>query len=109
MDEKFKWDDKILYVGSFVYIGTMIVAFLIITVLFTVFGVEFSDGFWGGLWWWYTVVMVGLSVIIATWLTIGGFVDLRALYARLAMIKRNAADDGTVVGRQSLADMSEQE
>jgi SSS family solute:Na+ symporter len=105
MDKMFKWDDKVLYVSSLGYTFALFGLFLVGTLLFTVFGTELSDAFWGNLWWWYIVIMLIFIATVTTWLAIGGFIDLGQLFRDLAKVKRDADDDGTVVGRESLADL----
>jgi len=105
MDKRFKWDDKVLYISSLGFSFGLFAVFLVGTLLFAVFGTELSDTFWGNLWWWYVVVMLIFIATITTWLAVGGFIDLRQLFRDLAKVKRDADDDGTVVGHESLADL----
>ena len=105
MDKTFKWDDKILYIGSLGFTFAMFAVFLVGTLLFAVFGIEISDASWGSFWWWYTVIVLIFIATITVWLTVGGFIDLGRLFRDLGKVKRNADDDGTVVGHESLADL----
>jgi len=105
MNRHFTWDDKVLYILSLVMTLGMTAFFIVVTIMFMVFDVEFSNTFWSGLWWWYVVINFVGGVFITVWLTVGGVIDLRALLADLARAKRDANDDGTVVGDQTLVDL----
>ncbi len=105
MDHKFALDDKILYVASLIYTLAIFAVFIVLTVVFTVFGIDFGDGFWGVLWYWYALGTVLGGGVILVWLTWGGIRDLRRLFRDLSRVRRNASDDGTVVAGQALADL----
>ena len=49
--------------------------------------------------------MLVLMVAITVWVTIGGLRDLKELKHTLGTLKRDAHDDGTVVGHRNLADL----
>lgn len=107
----FKWssqftlDDRILYILSLAFIFVTTGVFLVVTILFVTFPTMFTDGFWSEFWWVYCIVMLFLSAILAIWLAVGGFIDLKALFVTLGQTRRDEMDDGTVVGHQSLADL----
>lgn len=96
MTSEYAWDDKLLYVLSLVYILALFGIFLAGTLAANVFRVAISDAAWASFWWTYSVAMTALSTLLAVWFAIGGFRDLRALYRRLAAVKRDFSDDGTV-------------
>jgi len=60
----------------------------------------------GWLTWWHIsiYIMLGIAFAGGVWVSIGGLFDLRKMYQRLGMIKRNDLDDGRVVGNHNLAD-----
>ena len=60
--------------------------------------------------WWLIGLLVWLSVgtIGVIWVSIGGLIDLKKMYQKLAKIKRNALDDGSVEGDHLLADKAEE-
>ena len=105
MTPEFARDDKVIYLISLFYIFASFTVFLAITILFVVFQKEFSGVFWGKFWWGYSALMLGVSTVLAVWFATGGFKDLASLLRTLAKAKRDADDDGTVVGGQSLADV----
>ena len=49
--------------------------------------------------------MLVLMVLITVWVAVGGLRDLKELKETLSTLKRDAHDDGTVVGHRSLADV----
>jgi len=69
------------------------------------FSMDISDRAWGEFWWWFCVIILLMTTAITVWVSIGGVKNLRELYAMLADVKRDEADDGTVVGHVSLADL----
>ena len=53
--------------------------------------------FWAGAWKWYTMLALAIAAIIVVWFTIGGVLDLRAMFARLRTYHADVRDDGMVV------------
>ena len=105
MTPEYRLDDKVLHVFSLLFIAVSVAVFLVITTMFAVFDVEFSDVFWGKLWWVYSLAMLAITALVTVWLAVGGAIDLKDLYRTLARAKRDAEDDGTVVAGQSLVDV----
>ena len=66
---------------------------------------DISDQAWGEFWWYFCVVILLMTAAVTVVVTIGGLKNLREMYAMLKNIKRDEADDGTVVGNQSLSDL----
>lgn len=58
------------------------------------------------LMWWQITLLISLVIatIGAVWVTIGGFIDLRRMYRKLAAFERNDLDDGRVCEDHNLAD-----
>ncbi len=102
MGREFTRGDKVAFVLSYGYIASFVLIFAVGTVY--AMRVDVSDAAWGRFWYGYVIVMLALSGCLAVWLTIGGCVNLKELFQLLKTARRNAADDGTVVGHQSLAD-----
>ena len=67
------------------------VAFSIVNLTFRI-----SDHAWMEWNWVSTLIQLCLSIPCAVWFTIGGAIDIRALYKHLAVCERDASDDGTV-------------
>ena len=103
MGKEFSVGDRVLFVGSYAYIFLFFAVFVIGTVL--MFSMDISDRAWGEFWWWFCVIILLMTTAITVWVSIGGVKNLRELYAMLADVKRDEADDGTVVGHVSLADL----
>ena len=53
--------------------------------------------FWATAWKWYTGVALTIAAIVVTWFTIGGVLDMRAMFRKLAVFHANIQDDGRVV------------
>ncbi len=104
MDKKFALDDKVLYLTAIGFVLVLFGVFIVVTPLFLVSPDRFSDQFWSNIWWGYSVVMLISAIVVSLWLTIGGAFDLKDLFKTLKSVKRDAHDDGTVVGHQSLTD-----
>ena len=49
--------------------------------------------------------MLLLTIIITVWVAIGGLKNLKEMFVTLETLERDEADDGTVVGHQSLTDI----
>jgi len=68
-------------------------------VTFTTINLISPVGIAGWAKWWHTHVMIytALSVPMTIWFTIGGIMDVRALFKHLATAVRSSTDDGRVV------------
>lgn len=106
MGDEFSTGDRILFIGSYSYIFIFFTVFIIGTVL--MLSMEISDRAWGEFWWWFCVVILIMTAAVTLWVSFGGIKNLKELYATLAALRRNEADDGTVVGNISLADLQRQ-
>ena len=60
-------------------------------------GWEPGAAFWATAWKWYTGVALTIAAIVVTWFTIGGVLDMRAMFRKLAVFHANIQDDGRVV------------
>jgi SSS family solute:Na+ symporter len=56
-----------------------------------------GGAFWASAWMWYTGLALSVAVIIVIWFTIGGLIDLRAMFKKLGSYQASASDDGRVV------------
>lgn len=91
--------DKIIYLGSYLWI----VGFLALNLGCTAWNFwvqELPTGFWIGLWKSYLVTLGVVMVGATFWFTIGGFIDLKALYRHLATERIDDDDDGFVDEKQ---------
>ena len=58
------------------------------------------------LYWWRLNLWINLvlGIIGVAWVSVGGLIDLRKMFARLAVLQRDVKDDGWVEDSQNLAD-----
>ena len=103
MGPEFTRNDRIVFIFSYSYIFLVSVIFVVGTAY--MLGVGISDQAWGTFWWWYCIVMLALTCVVTVWVAAGGFKNLRELKESLESLVRDEADDGTVVGDVSLADL----
>lgn len=92
--DEFSKGDKFLYFICFIWIFSWFAVFVVGTVYNLIYTV--SDLSWLKFWHIYIVITLITLIIIMVWFGIGGILDIRKLFRRLKMIKRNDLDDGTV-------------
>ena len=107
MGAEFTREDKVLFVGSYVYIFLFFAVFMIGTVY--MLSTDISDIAWGKFWWWFYLIILVMTAAVTVWVSIGGIKNLGELFHMLRAIRRDEHDDGTVVGHRSLADLHLQE
>ena len=107
MGKEFSTGDRVLFVGSYTYIFLFFATFLIGTIY--MLSTEISDAAWGEFWWWFCIAILLMTAAVTVWVSLGGIRNLRELFQMLGSIKRDEADDGTVVGHESLADLHSRE
>jgi len=73
-------------------------AFTVLFVVGTLYAVLFgiSAETWVSFWRYWTWLIFGTGCVIVVWFTIGGFRDLRRMYAHLERYHADTRDDGTV-------------
>ena len=103
MGKEFSTGDRVLFIGSYAYIFLFFAVFLIGTVY--MLSTDISDTAWGEFWWWFCIIILLMTAAITVWVTLGGIRNLKEMFEMLRAIKRDEADDGTVVGHRSLADL----
>ena len=102
IDSNFTLGDKILSISVFSWGMFWFFVFLVVTAW------NLLVARWTGLTWshYYHVTGVlipfGIAVVTCVWFTWGGIRDLRRMFASLRTVRRNAHDDGTVVGHRNL-------
>jgi SSS family solute:Na+ symporter len=75
------------------------VLFVVVTLWAAAFGI--SSEWWMGFWQYWTWLVFGAGCVIVVWFTVGGFRDLRRMYAHLERYSADALDDGTVQKSES--------
>jgi SSS family solute:Na+ symporter len=103
MSKEFTLGDRALFIFSYAYI--FLVAGVFVAGTFYMLSTDISDSSWASFWWGYSIIMLVLTIIITTWVAIGGMKNLREMFAILGTMERDDADDGTVVGRVALTDI----
>ncbi|MCC6683152.1 MAG: sodium:solute symporter [Phycisphaeraceae bacterium] len=95
--EEFTFGDKMIFAFKYAFfIWQFVIAFIGITIAYTVFGQLHSDQAWA-TWWAIFLCVTGAVGIFATvWFIIGGVKDLLTLFAVLKTSERDLGDDGSV-------------
>jgi SSS family solute:Na+ symporter len=91
---EFTRSDKVIF---FLSLGWMLIwslVFLIGVAYNLIYDVK--DSSWLTFWKIYVVINASAGVLITIWLTVGGMVDIRALFRRLRAIGIDEKDDGSV-------------
>lgn len=112
IDDQFTVGDKILSWSVFLYsfgwgFGSWVVILVWNLLLFA-----FTKEFWSKEWWawWFFIqyfVVIGIVGLVSTfWFMIGGAVDLRRMFKRLAASEGNVLDDGRVIGNVNADDIA---
>lgn len=98
--------DKVLAWFVFFYSVVWILANLVVLSIWNALS-PWPDSWWVGWSKVYYLILPGASAVVSVvWFTIGGTVDLRRLFQRLAEKDDDVLDDGRVVGHVSAADVS---
>jgi len=92
--KEFKLADKLVYFGSYAWIFSWLVVFLIGTVVYFSYGI--SDEAWMEFWYIYTLIFIVMSIVIIIWFVFGGVKDVRNMFKILTSKERNELDDGIV-------------
>ena len=99
MTEEFTRWDRVIYISTIVWNLSWFVIFLVVTIYNLFF--DISDESWLSFWHVYIWLIFGVVICVTVWLAIGGIIDVRKMFKRLAAMQRVDADDGWVVGRES--------
>jgi SSS family solute:Na+ symporter len=94
MGPEFTRGDKFIYFATIAWTSLWIIIFVVGTAYNFVVDVPTRSWaiFWGG----YVMVAVLICAVVTLWLTIGGIIDMRSLYATLHTRIRDDSDNGTV-------------
>ncbi len=87
--------DRAVFLYAALYAAWGIVSFVVLCIL-SAMGLM-SDDRW--IAWWHIVIyiMLGIACVGSVWVSIGGLIDLRKMYKRLAARERNELDDGRIL------------
>lgn len=97
-DKHFTLSDKIIYVVSYITMVVLIIG----SIVGAVWRFDITDASWLSFWHGFVGVFGVVTVALILWLTIGGFFDLKKLFVLLRKVKRDDADDGTVIDHHNL-------
>ena len=92
--DEFTIGDRVIYFATFLwYVGWF--GSLVVVVIYNVI-FDVSEQTWLAFWHFYIWAMFAICSCVVVWLLIGGIMDVKKLFKRLAAIKRNELDDGWV-------------
>ncbi|MCP4684575.1 MAG: sodium:solute symporter [bacterium] len=94
MGKEFTPFDKFIYIVNYIWTFGWTAVFIIGTVYNL--NNEVSDDAWMKFWQIYVFIHVALATVTIFWFAGGGIRDLRAMFSRLAEMKRDDSDDGFV-------------
>lgn len=94
MGKEFTHGDKIIYIASYVWTFCWLVVFIIGTIYNLTH--EVKDAAWMRFWRIYILINLTVSIGVVVWFIFGGLRDLKAMFQRLKIMKRDQQDDGTV-------------
>ncbi len=97
---EFSKRDKFVYLAVLINALVTILVFAVVTTM-NLF-IDFSESFWFKVWAVYIWNVLITGMIVTVWFLIGGSMDLKDLFKKLSMKKRDDLDDGMVVGGQNL-------
>ena len=89
--------DKVVSMSVIVWGGFWFVIFIIGAVLNWISPI--SDELWGKFWSLYVWICMTVGTLVTIWFAIGGFINLRQMFAHLANVIRDNSDNGTVKTR----------
>jgi SSS family solute:Na+ symporter len=96
INDNFTLADKFVTGGLFFW-SMLSMAVVVVVSLWNLFVHRWSNETWASYWFAVGVVIpMIIAVVTLVWFGIGGLIDLRAFFARLATMKRDVTDDGTV-------------
>ncbi len=91
---EFTRGDRVIYYLKLGWSGFFFLSFLAIILWHSIS--PWPDSRWADWWFFNVVFAAAVGTITTVWFLIGGFRDLRALFRRLAAIRRDTHDDGSV-------------
>jgi solute:Na+ symporter, SSS family len=95
MGKEFTKGDKFIYIISYSWIFLWTIIFLGGTIYNLTHEVEASS--WMNYWKYYVIIYAVVSALVLIWFTIGGVIDMKAMFKQLTSMKRDDTDDGFVV------------
>jgi len=94
MGKEFTKGDKAIYIATYIVTGIWILVFIAGTIYNLTHQVE--DSKWAEFWKFYFYYNVVMCLVVIVWFTIGGIRNLKTMFSRLRVLKRDTGDDGIV-------------
>lgn len=92
--KEFTKSDKVVACITLAWPLIWFIVFVVGSILYKSMGI--SDEAWLKFWHFWTWLIFSLSVVVTLWFIIGGYLDIRYLYRKLAGLKADQTDDGSV-------------
>lgn len=100
--EEFSPGDRFLVYAMFIWNFCWVAFFVVITAMNLMFHI--GNDWWAKFWHFYVLLYLAISVPTTIWFTVGGIIDIKALFKALSAAERDHTDDGSVT--YTLADES---
>ena len=95
MGKEFTRGDKFIYILSYAWIFGWTLIFIIGTIYNLSHDVPDSN--WMSYWKYYVIIYALVSAVVVVWFSIGGVIDMKAMFKQLSVMKRDDTDDGFVL------------
>ena len=94
MGKEFTRGDKVIYILSY----TWILSWTLVFIAGTIMGLsrDLADSAWLTYWKYYVIIYGVVSAFVVIWFTIGGVIDLKAMFRQLTTMTRDDTDDGYI-------------
>lgn len=99
MGKEFTKGDKFIYILSYAWILIWTLIFIIGTIYSLTHDVP--DWHWLTYWKYYVIIFAVVSGIVMIWFTVGGIIDMKLMFKKLAVMKRDHKDDGFIMNNES--------
>ena len=99
MTDEFSRGDRVIYIGTLLW-NVLWFLFFLVVVIYNVI-VDVPQESWLGFWHFYIWFLFSISAGVLVWLGVGGIIDVRRMFKRLASMHRIQEDDGWVVDHVS--------
>ncbi len=98
MGKEFTKGDKFIYILSYAWIFIWTLIFIVGTIYNLSHDVQ--DSTWLSYWKYYVIIYALVSAAVVIWFIVGGIVDMKSMFKKLSVMKRDDADDGFVIKEQ---------
>ncbi|MBN1155050.1 sodium:solute symporter [candidate division KSB1 bacterium] len=102
MGKEFTKSDKFIYIISYAWIFGWTLIFIIGTIYNFSHGLQDSN--WFVFWKYYIFIYAAVSALVVIWFTIGGVIDMKAMFKHLGTAERDETDDGYIRRDQVIDD-----